>query len=1302
MRYQQQQQQRVRAGGLRAVRRRNRFAANLAVCARVEPVEGRVMMAADFGAKLPPGLAKLDGALAELHADFDAFAKSRPAPGAQFRPGNPHMRTSGGLVAIDAVATGDPRAVLTELAALGLRNGAAVGTLVGGLLPISALDELAGLGGVAFARHGWAVTNAAVTHGGSTTSQADAAMQADVARATYGVNGAGSIVGVLSDSFNTSGDGSYTADQNTGDLPAGVTVLEEHPNGSDEGRAMLQLIHDVAPGAGLSFHSAFASEASFAQGITDLRNAGADVIVDDVIWLTEPMFQDGVIAKSVNAAVAAGVPYFSAAGNQARRAYESAFRAGPVLSPGTIPVDSSTNSQAPSQFFGGTAHDFDAGTGVDHLQQFTLGANETIQLTLQWDSPYRSAGPVGSHNDVDVYVLNSAGTTIVGGAADFNIGRDPTEIVFFRNTTGGTATFNLMIASSGKEALPGFVKYINFGAHRFNEHNVPSGTVFGHANAAGASAVAAAFYGDTPEFGVNPPLVEDFSSRGNTRIFFDGNGNRLATPVVRDKPRLTAPDGTNTTFFGGDISDDADSFPNFFGTSAAAPHAAAVAALMQDAATSTLTPAAIYDALESTALDMDNPDLGGFQTGRDDATGFGLIRADRAVQAVRPSTNPSATPGTPDLTAATDTGSSSTDNLTHRDNGAAARDLEFVVPGTVSGATVTVYADGVAVGSAVANGTTTTVRTNGTTDLADGVRAFTARQAEPGVPQSAASPALNVTIDTAGPAVDVIDVSPDPRETAVDSIDIQFSEAVVGFDVTDLVLSRNGGANLLTGSETLTASGTNRYTLSGLAGLTGAPGDYTLSVEALTSDIKDVAGNAPTGGASDVWKVASAAAPDVTTLRAAADTYARDGTFAGTNFGAATELVAKRSATVGNTRETFLRFDLSSVGSIGTAKLRLFGRLSNTTNPSVTTTVFNSSNNTWGESTLTWNNRPAAGTTSRGSITVSGTTARWYELNLTTFLKAERAAGRNVVTLVLKNGTATDSQVLFNSDEAAANRPELVVTPAGQEIVVSPTSLNVAEGGTASFGVSLAVQPASDVTVTVAKVDGGDPDLTTATTSLTFTPSNWNVAQSVTVAAAEDADTANGAALFTLSSSGLATRSVSASEADNDAPAGPAIVRAVADTYVRSGTFASTNFGNANQLQVKQASGNYARESYLRFDLSGVSTITSAKLRLFGKLDNTQAASAGFRVFNSTNTTWSETGVTWNSKLTSGTTIRASGTVTGTTGKWYELDLTSFLKAEKAAGRNLVTLVLKASAANPATILFDSDEGTNRPELRLT
>ena len=131
---------------------------------------------------------------------------------------------------------------------------------------------------------------------------------------------------------------------------------------------MAQIVHDVAPGAKIQFHTAYNGEADFAQGIIDLKNAGSRVIVDDIGYLEEPFFQDGVVAQAVDTVVAAGVSYFSAAGNDARQSYYDDFRPGQVYANGIFP----------GGFFGGTAHDFDPGAGVDAFQKITCHAGDEL------------------------------------------------------------------------------------------------------------------------------------------------------------------------------------------------------------------------------------------------------------------------------------------------------------------------------------------------------------------------------------------------------------------------------------------------------------------------------------------------------------------------------------------------------------------------------------------------------------------------------------------------------------------------------------------------------------------------------------------------------------------------------------------------------------------------------------------------------------------------------------------------------------------------------------------------------------
>jgi hypothetical protein len=110
-------------------------------------------------------------------------------------------------------------------------------------------------------------------------------------------------------------------------------------------------------------------------------------------------------------------------------------------------------------------------------------------------------------------------------------------------------------------------------------------------------------------------------------------------------------------------------------------------------------------------------------------------------------------PSAPDLLPASDTGASDSDNLTNLDNSQPGQALQFAVGNTLAGATVTLYADGVAIGSAVATGGTTNLTTDGSYPLTDGPHAITARQTVPGVPESPDSAALSVTTDHTSPTV---------------------------------------------------------------------------------------------------------------------------------------------------------------------------------------------------------------------------------------------------------------------------------------------------------------------------------------------------------------------------------------------------------------------------------------------------------------------------------------------------------------------------------------------------------------------
>ena len=461
---------------------------------------------------------------------------------------------------------------------------------------------------------------------GSVTSQGDLAMRANTARTTYNVSGAGVKVGVLSDSYNAlNGAAAGVA---SGDLPAGVQVLTDYlsPDATDEGRAMAEIVHDVAPGSAIAFSTAFVGgEAGFAQNIRGLATAGCKIITDDVSYFAEPFFQDGLVAQAIDDVVTNNnVAYFTAAGNSGRSSYQSPYSS----------VSFSDPAYAAGTF---SAHDFGGG---DKRQSITIPAGGQIIISFQWDDPFFTvSGGAGAQTDMDLLVyFNNVYQPSLSSVGN-NIGDDPVEIIGLSNGGGAAATIELVLVKrAGPD--PTLVKWVNFGSTVPIEYDTRSSTAVGHGNTRlGASVGAAAWY-STPAFnaGLTTAIIEPFSSAGGTPVLFNTAGQRIAT-VVRQKPDITAADGGNTTFFYADSPSDADAFPNFFGTSAAAPHAAAVAALMQEKSGNTLSPATILSILKQTALDMDDPLTPTFDTGFDFRTGSGFVQADAAVQAVGGTTN---------------------------------------------------------------------------------------------------------------------------------------------------------------------------------------------------------------------------------------------------------------------------------------------------------------------------------------------------------------------------------------------------------------------------------------------------------------------------------------------------------------------------------------------------------------------------------------------------------------------------------------------------------------------------------------
>ena len=584
----------------------------------------------------------------------------------------PALRASDGYVSVSAYGD-DLTALRVQLEAKGLKNAVVHSTAVSGKAPVAALGDMAATTGLKFLR-----PTLAMARGHAVVSQGDRSLRADIARRESGVTGKGIRVGVMSDSYDCA-PGAFeegapftraAQDVRNGDLPRDVLVLKDlasAPNDdcADEGRAMMQLIHDVAPGSPLAFYTAFESQEDFAAGIRALAAAGSKVIVDDIVYFAEPMFEDGIIAQAVDDVHADGVAYFSSAGNDARSSYESRFRL------------------STEQGISGPRHDFATGRGVDSLQTATASAGSATLLSVQWDQPSLSAnGRRGAQSDVDVWFYDMNGEPIE------ICSDDPAQVVcqipgFDANVGGDAVETPIMVNFSDTDLQvqigielfegpsPNYIKYIWFdldaGVFTVDEHDTASGTVFGHANATGAEAVGAAAWYQTEEWGSPlrpqcvPACLNSFSSAGGTPVFFGANGRRLGTPVVRLKPGVTGPDGGNTSFFLFDLdfaipgTSEPDGLPNFFGTSASAPHVAAVAALILDqrardisahkrfSGPRDLSPDLIYWALRLTADDMKLRNFGGDigpqrvdnANGFDFDTGYGFVDAQRALRATR-------------------------------------------------------------------------------------------------------------------------------------------------------------------------------------------------------------------------------------------------------------------------------------------------------------------------------------------------------------------------------------------------------------------------------------------------------------------------------------------------------------------------------------------------------------------------------------------------------------------------------------------------------------------------------------------
>lgn len=609
------------------------------------------------------------------------------------------IRTGDGdaLVELRVASTDGASIAALEAAGASVTHVAEELLVVTAEVPTDRLRDVAGVAGVQSvtevltpitgAQQAASVGSQAVTPApcGSVTSEADSHLRALQARNAFGVDGTGVEVGVLSDSYDVAKPPDQVPNDRTdavndvasGDLPgpgnpcgrtSPVKVVDEqngpfndnpndmipdNPVGIDEGRAMAQLIHDVAPGAELSFASAFNGLQVFADNIRALAAQGADVITDDVFYFVEPMYQEGPVGVAYGDVRARGIPSFSSAGNS-RITTPSGNDVASYEATGGY--RNATCSLPRPTFSPNSCHDFDPGAGVDTSYGITINPGSTLLFDLQWAEPWNGVTtdfdlllyegstlltPVGNFAGIDDNLVTQRPFELagVGLPARDDMGQPNSPValnlVVNRFSLTGTPRFKFVTFTSGPD--PTNIEY-----PVTNGPDVVGPSITGHSASPNTFSTAAVEQGRTD-------VPEPFSSQGPATFLFGPVRNEavvpgaaappLPSPLILDVPDASATDGAANTFFFKSRCPNPGDVCRFFGTSAAAPHAAGVAALMLDR-----NPGLAADTVDQILRDTAVPLSGGPARGDEPQTllpattpesqGHGLINAEAAVGAV--------------------------------------------------------------------------------------------------------------------------------------------------------------------------------------------------------------------------------------------------------------------------------------------------------------------------------------------------------------------------------------------------------------------------------------------------------------------------------------------------------------------------------------------------------------------------------------------------------------------------------------------------------------------------------------------
>jgi hypothetical protein len=507
--------------------------------------------------------------------------------------------------------------------------------LIAVYMPIDEIEEVTGLNQVMSVNE---ITGGTLNIG-SVKTEGDSIHHAINIRSDLSIMGDNVNVGVISD-----GCVSYLQSQATGDLPPGFGAPNfifnnpVNPNKiglGDEGTAMMEIIYDLAPNANLYFYGALNDAAGSAAHIDAIqrlvREKGCKVIVDDLTWYNQPMFEDGTVATLGTVAAAAkwandtGVVYISSAGNWAngpgtplnpidRSHYQAMYndintvsnvKENKPLPNGPIPAGYPPPNWDDLHNFDPTPGAFDPGLSV------IVPAGKTLTVVLEWADPsMTSTDPWGgSKDDYDLYIYDATLTfnlTGMTGAGSQTGTQNPWEKVSLTNYEGGPTEYNIVI--NHRDTIPKpppklLGLYIS--GCSATQYWTPQNSIWGQPGVTEVIAVGA-----VPQNNITN--IEAFSSLGNYDVY-------VPAFVSRPKPDIVAVDGVQVTGVGGFGSP-------FFGTSASAPHVAGLAALLLSWNTS-MTPANIHSKFERTATDLG-------AAGFDNTYGYGRADVEQAFYEV--------------------------------------------------------------------------------------------------------------------------------------------------------------------------------------------------------------------------------------------------------------------------------------------------------------------------------------------------------------------------------------------------------------------------------------------------------------------------------------------------------------------------------------------------------------------------------------------------------------------------------------------------------------------------------------------